>query len=193
MLSLFRHAGFLLRISRSHGILRRYFVVNGFDGALAMLGLMMGFLASGEVELPVVIRACLGAAVALFMSGVTSAYVSETAERRRALGVLEEAMVTDLQRSAHAEAARLVPLLVAAVNGFAPLLVALLVMVPLWAANAGLPLPLPPLLAAVAMAFITLFGLGLFLGHVSGGYWLWSGVRTLLVGGVTALIILMFV
>jgi hypothetical protein len=46
-MNLLCNAGFLLRISRSHGILRRYFVVNGFDGALAMLGLMRGFLVSG--------------------------------------------------------------------------------------------------------------------------------------------------
>ncbi|MDD3449111.1 MAG: hypothetical protein PHF72_08795 [Gammaproteobacteria bacterium] len=192
-MNLLRNAAFLLRISRSHGILRRYFVVNGFDGALAMLGLMTGFLVSGEVGLEVVIRACLGAAVALFMSGITSAYVSESAERRRALDELEGAMVADLRHSAHADAARWVPLLVAAVNGLAPLLVALLVMTPLWLADAGVPLPLPPLPAAVAMAFLVLFGLGLFLGRVSGGFWLWSGLRTLLVGVATALIILLFI
>ena len=32
-----------IRITRSQRIARRYFVVNGFDGALTMLGLLMGF------------------------------------------------------------------------------------------------------------------------------------------------------
>jgi hypothetical protein len=33
----------LLQVSQSTAIARRYFVTNGFDGTLAMLGLIMGF------------------------------------------------------------------------------------------------------------------------------------------------------
>ena len=62
---------FFLRVSRSHGIARRYLVVNGFDGALTMLGLCTGFLVGGGVSTSVAIRACLGAAIALAMSGAT--------------------------------------------------------------------------------------------------------------------------
>ena len=32
----------LLDIAGAHDILRRYFVVNGFDGALTMLGMIIG-------------------------------------------------------------------------------------------------------------------------------------------------------
>ena len=44
----------LLRVSRAHVIVRRYFVVNSFDGALAMLGIITGFYVSNESD-PVVI------------------------------------------------------------------------------------------------------------------------------------------
>ena len=81
-MNLLSQARFLLEISRTHGIMRRYFVVNGFDGALTMLGLITGFLVSAPVELAVVIGSCLGAAIALGVSGVSSAYISEAAERR---------------------------------------------------------------------------------------------------------------
>lgn len=147
-MSLLHQARFLLRITRTHDIVRRYFVVNGFDGALTMLGLIIGFLLSTSADLSVIINACLGAAIALGMSGLSSAYVSEVAERKRALGKLEGAMVTDLQESAHGEAARLVPLLIALVNGAAPLIISLLILVPLWLSSAGIPLPIPPLYAA---------------------------------------------
>jgi hypothetical protein len=60
---------FLVSITQSHSIMRRYFVVNGFDGALAMLGLTMGFRIT-EAALPVAITACVGTAVALGVSGV---------------------------------------------------------------------------------------------------------------------------
>ena len=70
----------LLSITRSYGIVRRYFVVNGFDGTLTMLGLITGFYVSEDVEISIIINACLGAAIALGVSGITSAYVSEAAK-----------------------------------------------------------------------------------------------------------------
>jgi len=183
---------FLLRITRTHDIMRRYFVVNGFDGALTMLGLILGFLVSGTSDLSVIINVCLGAAIALGVSGVSSAYVSETAERKRALAKLEDAMITDLGDSAHGEAARGVPLLIALVNGFAPLAMSLLILIPLIAANAGLMLPLPALHAAVAVTLLLIFLLGVFLGNIAGISWLRSGIRTLLIAILTAALIYLF-
>jgi len=183
---------FLLRITRTHDIMRRYFVVNGFDGALTMLGLILGFLVSGTTDLSVIINVCLGAAIALGVSGVSSAYVSETAERKRALAKLEDAMITDLGDSAHGEAARGVPLLIALVNGFAPLAMSLLILIPLIAANAGLMLPLPALHAAVAVTLLLIFLLGVFLGNIAGISWLRSGIRTLLIAILTAALIYLF-
>lgn len=180
----------LLRITRSHDIARRYFVVNGFDGALAMLGLTMGFYVSDEVALGTMLSACLGTAVALMMSGLSSAYVSESAERRRELAELEQAMITDLDESAHAKAARLVPLLIAGVNGLSPFLLAMIIVSPMWLHELGVILPLPPLEMAIGIAFVLIFALGLFLGYVSQTFWLWSALRTLAVALVTALIIL---
>jgi predicted membrane protein (TIGR00267 family) len=131
-MNLLGQARFLLNITRTQDIVRRYFVVNGFDGALIMLGLIIGFLVSNSTDLPVVINACLGAAIALGMSGVGSAYVSESAERQRELGKLEKAMITNLQDSAHGHAARGAPLLIALVNGSAPLVISLLILIPLF-------------------------------------------------------------
>lgn len=186
---LLQQTSFLLHLTRTHGIVRRYFVVNGFDGALTMLGLIMGFQVSGPTPLPVVISACMGAAIALAISGVSSAYLSESAERRRDLSELEGAMVTDLQESAHAEAARRVPLLVALVNGMAPLVVALPVILPIWLANRGLPLPLPPLPLAILVDLLCIFLLGVFLSRIAAIAWWRSGLQTLLIALVTAVLI----
>lgn len=188
-----KHTRFLLRITHSHLVLRRYFVVNGFDGALTMMGLILGFLVSTPADLAVIINVCLGAAIALGMSGVSSAYVSESAERRRALSKLEQAMISDLQESTHGEAARLTPLLVALVNGLAPLIVSLLILMPLWLGSLGVPLPVPPLYAAILVAQILIFLLGVFLGRVADTSWLRSGLQTLLVAVATAVLIYLFV
>jgi len=175
----------LLEISHSEEIMRRYFVVNGFDGALTMLGLIMGFYVSDRIDIAVVITSCLAAALALGMSGISSAYISEAAERRRTLAQLEKAMVTSLNKSHHARAAIWIPWLIALVNGTAPLIIALIIIVPLWLARSGMVLGLEPLPAAMAVALVIIFLLGVFLGRVGGTFWLWSGLQSLAVALVT--------
>ncbi len=191
-MSLVDRAIFLLGITRTHGIARRYFVVNGFDGALPMLGIIIGFLISEPASLDVIISACLGAAIALGVSGMSSAYISESAERQHALLQLEEAMLADLQNSHHGDAARWVPLLIACVNGAAPLFISLLIITPLWLADAGMTLSLSPLHAAILVALFLIFLLGVFLARIAGVSWLQSGIRTLLVALLTAALIYLF-
>jgi predicted membrane protein (TIGR00267 family) len=191
-MSLFLQAKFLFGLSNSGEIMRRYFVVNGFDGALTMLGLIVGFLFTAPDDLTVVINVCLAAAIALGMSGLSSAYVSESAERQHALSSLEDAMVRDLQDSAHGKAARWTPFLVALVNGLAPLLISLLILSPLWLSNTGVCLPLPALICAIIIAMLLIFLLGVFLGSVAGISWLRSGIETLLLAAATATLIYLF-
>ena len=175
----------MLEVSDSLSIMRRYFVVNGFDGALTTLGLIMGFYVSDRVELVVVITSCLAAALALGMSGISSAYISETAERRRNLAQLEEAMLASLKDSHHAKAAIWIPWLVALVNGIAPLIIALIIMLPLWAGQQGVVTWINPLILAIIVAFVIIFLLGVFLGRVGGTFWLWSGLQSLAVALLT--------
>lgn len=184
---------YLLKITGSHSIARRYFVVNGFDGALTMLGLIMGFAFSSSTDLSIVINACMGAAIALGVSGFSSAYISESAERKHALGKLQQAMVNDLEHSAHAEAARWVPWMIALVNGLAPFVIALLIIMPMWLFNIGFPLPLPPLYAAVVMALVLVFLLGVFLGRIADIAWFNSGIRALAMAILTVSLIYFFV
>jgi predicted membrane protein (TIGR00267 family) len=187
--SLFRQARLLLGLGGSNDIARRYFVVNGFDGALAMLGMIIGFEVSATEDLTVVINACLAAAIALGISGLSSAYVSEVAERKRALQKLEEAMIADLGQTAHGDAARWVPLWIALVNGLSPFFISLLILLPLLLTKAGVVLPLAPLHAAAIAALLLVFLLGVHLGRIAGISWLRSGVQTLLVAIVTAALI----
>jgi predicted membrane protein (TIGR00267 family) len=178
-----------ISISRIFDIARRYFVVNSFDGALTMLGLLLGFQVSKGADLPVMITACLGAAVALGMSGLTSAYLSETAERKREFKKLQDAMMTDLSGSAQQKVSRWVPIWVALINGLSPLFISLIVISPLWLAHMGVQLPFGPIESAVGVAFGLIFLLGIFLGQVSGTFWLYSGLQALIIALVTMLLI----
>jgi predicted membrane protein (TIGR00267 family) len=183
----------LIRLSQSQSIIRRYFVVNGFDGALTMFGLILGFMLSIEIQVSSVINVCLGAAIALSVSGVSSAYVSERAERKLLLRKLEDAMLTDLSNSAHARAAKLIPVVVALVNGFAPLVISALIMLPLWLNEAGVLWVSDPLWSSLCVAGLLLFALGVVLSSVAGIPWYISGLKTLAIGLSTALLIYFFV
>ena len=182
----------LLHIYRARGIARRYFITNGFDGALTMLGMLAGFHTSGPVPLSVAVSACMGAAIALFISGISSAYLSESAERKKELQELEQAVLTDLEDSDYGLASRYVPVIVALVNGLSPLMLSLIIISPLWLAQQGFSLNVSPFVTAIIVALIVIFLLGIFLGRVSQTFWFWSGLRSLAVALMTLLIISFF-
>ena len=191
-MGLLGRASRLLSISDSKGIVRRYLVVNGFDGALTMLGLIVGFLVSRSSDLEVITNTCVAAAIALGMSGISSAWVSEVAERKRELRELEDAMLADLGQSTHGQAARWVPLLVALVNGGSPLLISILIILPLWLARNGVMLPVSPLYLAVGVASVAIFVLGVLLGRIADVSWVLSGARTVAVATLTVFLIYLF-
>ena len=190
---LLRELRLLMRVSRYSAIARRYFVTNGFDGVLTMFGLLMGFRLGGESDPAIAISVCLGTAVALAVSGISSAYISETAERRLELKELERAMLQEMGETAQGRAARLVPALIALVNGLSPLLFSLIIMIPLWLGAADITLGVQPFSAAIGTALFLVFLLGAFLGRITGRSWLGMGLRTLLIALITALVIRLLV
>ena len=190
-MSLIQQIRSLWKLSQAGDIARRYFVTNGFDGALTMLGILLGFYTGGAVQLVVVISACLGAAIALGISGFTSALLSETEERKKELKELEESLVAPLEESDYGKASQITPWVIAAVNGLSPFLISLFIILPLWLENWGfmLPFEMDPFDAAIGFAFLAILFLGIFLGRISGTFWLWSGLRAVLIGLATAGII----
>ncbi len=123
------------------------------------------------------------------MSGISSAYLSEVAERKKELQELEGALLSDLSKSDYGRASRYVPVLVALVNGLSPLLISLLIITPLWLTQLGISLPFSPFVAAIILAMVIIFFLGATLGLLSKEFWLWTGLRTLAIAGVTLLVI----
>lgn len=179
----------LIKLSNSQGIARRFFVTNGFDGALTMIGLFMGFFLSEGATIPVATQACLGAAIALFMSGFTSAYISESAEREKEITELENAMSKDLSDTVHGRAAKTIPVLVALVNGLSPLFISLFIMIPLWLSLAGVVIPGNVFLWSIGLSCAAIFVLGVYLSTISQQHWFISGLKALSIAGMTLLVI----
>lgn len=166
---------------------RRYFAMNAFDGVLTIIGVLMGNLTAGVDEPQIVVTTGLTTCIAMGVSGLWGAYLTEAAERKRDLDELSRHTLTDLNHTRIGQAARVAVVTVAAIDGLAPFLAALIVLIPFFAAGL-FPVVTWAYYTSLGMALLTLFGLGLFLGHISRGNLILYGVRTVVAGLVSILI-----
>lgn len=171
-------------------IARRYFAMNAFDGVLTIIGVLMGNFTAGVEEARIVVTTGLATCVAMGISGLWGAYLTEAAERQRELQDLEEVTLTDLGETRLGEASRAAVVIVAVVDGLSPFLAALVVLSPFF-----FPRLFPSIqwtyLTAIVMALIALFGLGVFLGRVSRRNVFIYGIRTVVAGVISIIISLL--
>ncbi|MGD1994267.1 MAG: hypothetical protein PVI59_13830 [Anaerolineae bacterium] len=172
------------RIAGIAEIARRYLAMNAFDGVLTIIGVLMGNYLAGVRSASIVVRTGIATSIAMGVSGLWGAYLTEAAERGRELAELEKIALTDLGETKIGRASRLAVVIVAVVDGLAPFVAAVVVLVPLFMA----PLMgniLISYLLSLALALVSLFGLGIFLGHISGGSLIVYGLRTVVAGLVS--------
>jgi predicted membrane protein (TIGR00267 family) len=171
-------------------IARRYFAMNAFDGVLTIIGVLMGNFAAGVEQARIVVTTGLATCVAMGISGLWGAYLTEAAERRRELLELEEYTLSELEDTRIGEASRAAVLIVAVVDGLSPFLAALIVLIPFF-----VPQLFPSMdvtyVTAIALALVTLFGLGAFLGRISRRNILVYGFRTVIAGIISIVISLL--
>ena len=186
--SFFRKIRLYLKVTRASGIARRYFVMNGFDGAMTAFGIILGSWIAGVSKPEVIVLAGLGACLAMGLSGFFGAYMAERAERERHLKELEKATHNHVDPIQY-EASRFVEFYVALIDGLSPTLTAIISIIPFILVSAGWMSIGDAYIVSMILALITLFLLGIYLGKISKeNGWLY-GVAMLIVGAFTALII----
>jgi predicted membrane protein (TIGR00267 family) len=191
--------GVMRALELTHGIeiARRYLAMNAFDGALTMLGLILGGLismASGlepELVFNTTLLAAVGTSLAMAISGFSGSYLTETAERDREVEEMGKAMLSDMSDTIYARATRTTSIVVAIVDGLAPTGAALIIITPLILVHFEILNYIISFYLAIAVCMFLLFLLGLFLGSISGKSMWRFGAKTLLAGILTA--ILMFI
>ena len=166
---------------------RRYFAMNAFDGVLTIIGVLMGNLMAGVDQPRIVVSTGMATCIAMGVSGLWGAYLTEAAERKRDLNELERFTLTNLDQSRIGKASRTAVLVVAIIDGLSPFLAALIVLVPFFVAN-FFPAIQYVYYTSIGLAMLTLLGLGFFLGVVSKGNVLIYGLRTVIAGVISILI-----
>jgi len=172
------------RIAGIAEIARRYMAMNAFDGILTIIGVLMGNFLAGIRDADVVVHTGIATSIAMGVSGLWGAYLTEAAERRRDLVELEKTLLTDLDQTKVGRASRMAVVTVTLVDGLAPFAAALIVLTPLFAARL-VGNVLVSYALSLAIALIGLFGLGMFLGYVSGRNLIGYGLRTVVAGLVS--------
>ena len=179
-------------MAEGENILRRYFVMNGFDGALTAFGIILGtWIAQNYSDPKTLLFAGLGASFAMGVSGFTIAYLTEKAERTREIKELEEQMVTNLDNTAVTKASFWTSIVVSFVDGLSPFLFSLAAMTPFFFVYVGLDMLIAYIISTVIVT-VEVVVLGLFLGAVSKGNKIMYALKiipaALLVAGLTYLL-----
>ncbi len=174
------------RIADAGKITRRYFVMNAFDGALTMLGVVIGAYVTGKMNSIMIISAGLAGSIAMGISGISGAYMTEKAERTKKLKKLEKAMLTDMKESIHGKSYKFAIIFAAIVDGASPAIAAMIVISPFFFANYGIILPETAFVICIALTMIILILLGVYLAIISDESMIKYGIQMLLVGLITA-------
>ena len=178
-----------IEVTGATKILRRYFAMNAFDGAMTSLGVVMGAYLSHIHEPRSIMGVILTSGIAMMISGFSGTYMTESAERSHSLNELEDAMLVNLDDTLYGRASRFVSAFAALVDGSAPFIAALPSLVPflmvpgMFSIETGY-------MASAAASLTTLFTLGIYLGRISGENILVYGLKMVVAGAVVALIAL---
>jgi predicted membrane protein (TIGR00267 family) len=170
------------RIAGITRITRRYFAINGFDGVITSIGILLGNYIIDVTRHKNVLIAGMAVIISLGVSGVWSAYNSESAERKKELDDLSESTLYGLEETVISRAQRFAAIFLSAVNGFSPTIMAFIPLIPFLF---GSIIPIQYCYwAGFGLAFLILFGMGIFLGKVSRTSLIVSGLKMLIAGGI---------
>lgn len=174
-----------LKILKNNEIIRRYVVINSFDGALTIMGIIIAEFMVGIQEPSLITIPAIGAGIAMCISGMWGAYVAESAESKRSMQNLERHLIKKLNGTKIEEKMRKDTFLVAMVDGLSPMIVAFIIIIPFF------------LFSDITISYyssfmisaLVLFLLGSFVGDTAGGNKILYGLKMI---GAGVIVVFLF-
>src|SRR3989344_1666910 len=160
------------KIAEIDEIARRYFALNSFDRVLMILG--------------IIIVTSIGAMVAVTISGMWGAYLTEHAERTGEIKKLEKKVGLSFRKTPIHHAHIFATISLSLINGLSSLFAALIIISPFFFSFIDIKIAY---YIAISLAFLILFLLGVFLGKISKSNLIVYGIKLILAGIVCSIII----
>ena len=179
------------RVLVDHEIVRRYIIINSFDGALTILGILMAVLVGGIQDPRLVILPSIGASIAMCVSGIWGSYTAERAEIRKKIRIIEAHMMKDLSGTEFSRKREEMAWIIGIVDGIIPLILALIIILPFFLVAPGIMGIGTAYMIAILLIALNLFGLGVFAGKIAGENMLKQGLVMLLAGAAIGAIFLL--
>ncbi|MFY9605296.1 MAG: VIT1/CCC1 transporter family protein [Thermoplasmata archaeon] len=181
---------FQFSLTKSGAIARRYFVIGAFDGALTILGVILGaYVGEGhahpELAKHLIIGAGVAGGIALAVSSTVGAYEAERVEHLLGHQKLEKAMLRPVEGD-RIDAMRVSISVSAIAHGIAPLLSAFVPLIPFFFMELD-----SAVITAIAMTLSFLFVLGAYLGSLIKETIVYTGLRFVIAGLGTAIILIL--
>ncbi len=172
-------------IAEVGGIARRYFAINMFDAILTIIGILVASFFANVENLKIVASAAIGASIAMTVSGVWGAYLTERAERQGKIKSLEKKIAVNLRKSPIGEAHKFASIFLGLVDGLLPLFATPIMIFPLF-----MKIPVnTAYIFSLSISFFLLFIIGAYLGKISKENLLKAGLKMTIIGIVCAIII----
>ncbi len=164
--------------------------MNAFDGATTILGIVIGAYVAEITDGFWIVWPCLGATLAMSLSGFVGSYMTEEAERTRKLNSLEKSMLTELKNSIVGKAGRFASLWAAIIGGLSPAFAPILCLIPFLLSLQGLFSTNSAVQISIVTALSIMFLLGVFLARISKRNMLLHGIKMLIVGLIITIVFL---
>jgi predicted membrane protein (TIGR00267 family) len=179
-------------ISNVDEIVRRYFVMNGFDGILTVLGIVIGTYIANVRDPNIIIITTISTCIAIGISGFSGTFMSERAERTRNIKLLERKMLTKFHNNIINEAAKFASFYSAAIAALSPIIFTIIILIPMFLASFNLISFIIAFNGLLGISLLMLFILGIFLGKVSKENIIIWGIKMFSIGLFTALLLFFF-
>lgn len=163
---------------------RRYFVIGFFDGLITIAGLMVGAFISGINDSNLILQVGFATALALGISSMWGAFEIERIEQNVKKRKIEKYMLSKLEGTIVEEAHSFTTFFTSFVHGIAPILGAVLLMIPYVFFS-----PLEAFEVAMVICGVSFFLLGVALGKMAEENVIFNGLRLLFFGILIMLIV----
>ena len=177
-----------IKVLVEHEIVRRYIIINSFDGALTILGIIMAVFIGGFHDPKLIILPSVGASIAMCVSGIWGSYAAERAEIRKKIRQIETHLMHDLTGTEFSRKREEMAWIIGVIDGIIPLILAIVLILPFFFVVPGMITISVAYYISLSLIGLNLFVLGLFAGKIAQENMLKQGFIMLLAGVVIGVI-----